>query len=548
MFGIVVGLNELTEEILVSMLSKVTKYFRLAFDLRDFLKEILTLEQCREIVRKRIEEREQNFLDIVEKGIYRNEKSPYLELLELSGCEFGDMQSSVLKYGIEKTLQKLYESGVYLTYEEFKGRKDVIRHGKSFRFQASDFDNPHLSHHFTVQTGGTTGAGANIFKSLEAYAKNAAHRALLFDVYELWDIPFGIWHPILPAITGVGHLLHSTKAGKVPAKWFSQIDREYIKPSFGPKFRTNWLIYTGRFWGTPFPKPEFVDLNNAVVIAEWVAEMVRDFSGCCIAAYPSSAVRVCHAAAEKGLNIEGTKFFMAGEPITSAKVNEIKSTGAEAIPQYAFAEGGTVGYGCANPAYDDEVHLQKDCIAFIQHKRNIPKANLTVDAFLFSSLLSTTPKILLNVEIGDYGVVESRKCSCGFEDIGLNDHIHSIRSFDKINSEGMTLIANQLIRIIEEVLPSKYGGNSTDYQIIEEEDGRGFTRVNINVSPRLGEMNEKDILKTVYDAIGRGNRNSIKSDFYSQADTFQIKRIYPISTEVGKILPLRIAKKRKKNF
>ena len=123
-----------------------------------------------------------------------------------------------------------------------------------------------------------------------------------------------------------------------------------------------------------------------------------------------------------------------------------------------------------------------------------------------------------------------------------------MQKFDKINSEGMTLIANQLIRIIEEVLPSKYGGNSTDYQIIEEEDGRGFTRVNINVSPRLGEMNEKDILKTVYDAIGRGNRNSIKSDFYSQADTFQIKRIYPISTEVGKILPLRIAKKRKKNF
>ena len=148
-FDIVIGRNENGEEILVTMLSKIVNYSRLAFDLRGFLKETLTLEQCREIVRKRIEEREKNLLDIVERGIYRNEKSPYSKLLELAGCEFGDIRSSVLRYGIEETLQRLYESGVYLTYEEFKGRKDVVRAGKSFRFQASDFDNPHLPHHLS---------------------------------------------------------------------------------------------------------------------------------------------------------------------------------------------------------------------------------------------------------------------------------------------------------------------------------------------------------------------------------------------------------------
>ncbi len=543
-FDIVIGRNEHGEEILTPMLSKIANYFRLAFDLRGFLKETLTLEQCREIVRRRIEEREKNFLDIVERGIYRNEKSPYSKLLELAGCEFGDIRSAVLRYGIEETLQRLYESGVYLTYEEFKGRKDVVRAGKSYRFQASDFDNPHLPHHLRAQTGGSTGSGVSIVHGFQYFAQNAAHRALLFDVYRLWETPLGIWYPILPGFAGVSTLLQSTKFGKVPDKWFSQVDREYIRSSFKQKLRTNLLIYTGRIWGTPFPKPEFVDPNNAIVIAEWVAKMIRDFSGCCIATHPSYAVRICHAAAEKGLNIEGASFFVSGEPITPTKLREVQSRGAKIIAQYVFTEGGTVGYGCANPAHCDEIHFQKDCLAFIQHKRKIKETDLTVDAFLFTSLLSAAPRILLNVEIGDYGVVESRQCGCGFDDLGFEEHIHSIRSFARLNSEGLMLTTAGLVHLIEEVLPFKYGGNSTDYQIIEEEDKGGITRLNILVSPEVGEINEKDLLDTVIGEFKKRKRDTVKSDIFSQADTFHIKRIYPISTEMGKILPLRIERKK----
>ena len=94
------------------------------FTLRRFLKETLSLEQCKEIVKKRLEERDENFIEIVKRNIYENEKSPYLKLLNLAGCEFGDFRSCVLREGIEKTLEKLRESGVYLAYDEFKGRVD----------------------------------------------------------------------------------------------------------------------------------------------------------------------------------------------------------------------------------------------------------------------------------------------------------------------------------------------------------------------------------------------------------------------------------------
>ena len=521
-------------------INDLKRYSRLALGFRGFLKETLTLEQCKEIVKKRLEERDKNFLNIVKKGIYRNEGSPYLKLLNLAGCEYGDIESSIAKNGIENTLQGLRESGVYLTYEEFKGRKEVSRGGETFRFKGDEFDNPNLSSFLEVRTGGTTGEGVSTFFNFEFLAQTAVHQALLFDIYKLWEVPLAFWVPILPGSIGVGYLLRSTKVGKPVSRWFSQIDREYIKPLFKYRLRTNSLIYLARLFGAKLPKPEYVDLESSDKIAQWAAQMIKDHSGCCIMTYPSSAVRICLAAKENGLDIEGVVFIVIGEPLTPAKQNEIKSLGAEIIPQYGFTEGGYIGFGCSQPEEIDEIHFFKDSYATIQHKRKIPPTDLTVNAFLFTSLLPQTNKILLNVEVGDYGMVESRKCGCGFEAVGLCDHIHSIRSFDKLTSEGMSVDGVELIKVIEEVFPQKYGGYSTDYQVIEEEDKNGFTRLSIIVSPRVGEINEEDFINTLIGELKARYKNSIIPEIYTQAGIFLVKRIFPIHTEMGKTLPFYI--------
>ncbi|MBW1767158.1 MAG: hypothetical protein JRJ65_08930 [Deltaproteobacteria bacterium] len=522
------------------MLSNLKTYFNLVLGLRNFLKETLTLEQCKEIVKKRMEERDINFLDIVKKGIYENKNSPYLKLLDLAGCEFGDIKSSVSKDGIEQTLQNLRESGVYLTYDEFKGRKDVIRGEKTFKFEASDFNSPYISHLLALRTGGTTGKAEKASVDFEYMFQNAIYRALVYDVYKLWEVPFALWLPILPGSAGISALFRSTKIGNPPLKWFSQIDREYITPSFKHKFRTNGVIYAGRLFGVKLPTPEFVDLNSAVKVAEWAVEMIREFSGCCISTYPSSAVRICHAAKERGWDMDGLKFTVGGEPLTRAKKNEIKSVGADIVPNYGFTEVGAIGLGCADPVEPDEVHFLRDSFAMIQHKRKPLNTGLPVNAFLFTSFAHGVPKILLNVETGDYGVVESRGCGCGFDKLGFSEHIHGIRSFGKFTSEGMNLAGTHLIRIIEEILPIKYGGDSTDYQLIEEEDEQGITRLNIFVSPSVGEINERDLLETVLSELRAENKTIFMPEIFSQAETFRIKRAYPISTERGKILSLHI--------
>lgn len=114
----------------MSLFSQTRMYWRFARDLRKFLKEPVTLEQSRQIIKQRLEDREKNLLTMVKRTIYENEASPYLKLLKLAGCEYGDFEQMVRSDGIEAALRKLSEEGVYISVEEFKGKEDVTRGGR----------------------------------------------------------------------------------------------------------------------------------------------------------------------------------------------------------------------------------------------------------------------------------------------------------------------------------------------------------------------------------------------------------------------------------
>ena len=135
---------------MMSIVADITKYSRLAFDLRDFLHDTITLEQSKEVISNRLYNREKNFLSFVQKGIYQNPQSPYLKLLNIAGCDFGDIEYMVCQDGIESTLHKLLADGVYLSWQEFKGQKEIIRGGRHFQFKEKDFDNPFLPRYYEV--------------------------------------------------------------------------------------------------------------------------------------------------------------------------------------------------------------------------------------------------------------------------------------------------------------------------------------------------------------------------------------------------------------
>ncbi|MFH1681291.1 MAG: hypothetical protein ABIH26_11705, partial [Candidatus Eisenbacteria bacterium] len=149
------------------VLSDLVMYGRFAFGLRGFLRERVSLEEARAVVRRRLEEREANFLRVARRGIFGYPKSPYRPLLETAGCGYGDLVAMVRRDGIESALRALREAGVYFTFEEFKGREPVRRNGRSIPIRPHDFDNPYLRRAYYGETGGTTGAGTRVYIDLD---------------------------------------------------------------------------------------------------------------------------------------------------------------------------------------------------------------------------------------------------------------------------------------------------------------------------------------------------------------------------------------------
>ncbi len=199
-------------------------------------------------------------------------------------------------------------------------------------------------------------------------------------------------------------------------------------------------------------------MHEAHRVARWLADRVAEGTPAEIHTRPSSGVRVCLAARERGYDISGTCFRFNSEPYTAAKAGVIAQAGARAAVQYSLAEIGNIGIACNAPAALDDVHVAIDKLAVVQHDKYLPNAAVSVPALYYTTLLPSSPKLMLNVESDDYGVLERRRCGCLLDDLGFHTHLSEIRSYDKLTSEGMTFLGSELISLVDEVLPSRFGG------------------------------------------------------------------------------------------
>lgn len=521
----------------------IMKYGRFSIGLRKFLREKVTLEEARETIKKRLQEREANFLRIAEKGIFGYSKSPYLPLLKRAGCEFGDLRDTVRRRGLEYALRELREAGVCITFEQFKGREPVECDGKSYLLTSREFDNPFLTRSYYGTTGGSTGKAARVAFDLDAMTAQAAQNLITGEVHGTLGMPRGMWRGVLPNMLGVGGLLGGAKIGNVPLRWFTPLMKEDRRPSLKYSLANEWIVRLGRFYGEPFPMPEPVRLDEAVVIARWVAQTVKERGSCHMSAFASMSLRIAIAAIDNGIDLTGAVLAGGGEPPTEAKVNTIKKSGARQRSGYSFSEVGAVGRACANPIDCNDQHFMRDHLALLQFPRQVPGTDIEVQAFNFTTLLTTAKKILLNVEIDDYGTVETRSCGCLLERYGFTEHIRNIRSFRKLTGEGMSLIGSEMETILFKTLPERFGGSALNYQLVEEEDEVGFTRLSIHVSPSIKIESEAAVIEAVLDGLGK--ESSIADGaraMWKQAKTLQVKRSDPIWTARGKLMPLHLIK------
>ncbi len=149
---------------------------------------------------------------------------------------------------------------------------------------------------------------------------------------------------------------------------------------------------------------------------------------------------------------------------------------------------------------------------------------------------------MLNVEVGDYGVLSERACNCPWHALGYPLHLHTIRSYEKLTSEGMHFMGVELVNLVEEVLPARFGGHPTDYQFVEEEEN-GLTKVSIVVSPRVGAVNESQLVEAVLASLGsRAGGNQMMAQYWQDGKTLRVVRREPYATSASKIQTLHVIK------
>lgn len=510
-------------------LGYLSGYFRYGLGLRQFLKQPLSISGCYAVVRAQMEKREANFRAQLRRAVYPNPRSPYRKLLEHARCELRDIESMLRREGLEQTLRKLSEAGVYITAEEYKGKKPVDRNRLSFKVQPEDFDNPYVVTSFEQSSSGTRSQGIRTQVDFDFLSDEAAVEGVAYDELGLYGVPYAIWN------NNLRRMLRTAKIGAPPEKLYFRLSSNKIR------LVSYWAIIASRLHGSPLPWPEKIRPQEARRVAEWLAKRKSQGSRRVgLWASASSLVRVAMAARESDLDISGSYFVAGGEPLTAARQREIEAAGCAVSNFYGCAETAVVARGCTNST-GDEMHLFKNKLAVIEQSRAVGSTGTTVNAFRFTSLTPAAPKILINLETGDYGKLETKHCGCKFDTLGFTDHLSYIRSFEKLTSEGRAFFAGDLARVIEEVLPAQFGGSPLDYQAVEEEGERGLSRLAILVSPKVGDVHEGAVLQTVLGELkkdGGTNRRTVR--IWEEAGTLQVRREEPKPTKGGKVYPFQV--------
>jgi hypothetical protein len=515
-------------------------FARFPVALRRFLREPLTLPRAQAVVRARMQNRDETFLRVVERSVYGHPGSPYLALLKHARCELGDLRALVKAKGVEGALTDLSAAGVYVGFEEFKGRQPIVRNGLELHVKASDFDNPSARHVFAVYTGGSTGLSTLVGQDLDYIAAGAPMQMLTLDAYGLLDAPTAHWLQILPG-TGLRFLLQRAYFRQYSEHWYSSMG--WTDSKAWPKYdvATLYMISCARALGLHLPFPEIVRLDEAIIVARWIHETMARRGRCFFSSNISHALRVAVAAQEAGLDLSGATFRLGGEPITSTKARMIEKSGARIVPAYGMVEISTIGLGCPNGAHSDDVHLAMDTVALVTQPHPVDGTDVTVPAFRITTLTDSVTKVMLNVQVDDYGVVEERACGCPLEGYGYTVHLHDIRSYSKLLGEGVTLIGNEMVHILEHVLPTRFGGTAMDYQLLEEEDQQSLTRLYLLVSPRVAIREERELVDALIEALRASSPAAgVAGTMWRQAETIRVRRAEPLWTARGKLLPLHI--------
>jgi hypothetical protein len=493
---------------------------------------------ARAVLRARFARREADFLATVDRLVYGSVESPFRRLLTAAGCGRADLEELVTQDGVEGALRVLLRHGVYLSADEFKGRRRMMRDGVSALIEPHRLENVHLAAGLPVRTSGGAGASTPLVIGLDFMRDALVDHRLDLEARGAMGWRHAVWG--MPGGAAIYHVLRHVGAGARLDRLFSQIDAS--AGGLHPRYRWSERLmrWTSVAAGRALPRPEVVPVADPTPIVRWAVTTLRAGATPHLQTFASLAVRFAQAARAEGVELHGMEVTMSGEPVTEARFAEVTRTGAHAMPLYGAMEGGgTLGVGCLAAAAVDEVHLFDDLRVVIQAGPEGAAHGLPPDALLVSSLRPSAPYALLNVSLGDQGVLGRRACGCPLEALGWSTHLHDLRSFEKLTVGGMALADGALGRVLEQELPARFGGGPTDYQLVEDEREDGRARLRLLVHPRIGAVDSRAVVAAFLGAIGRGSgAERMTGLVWGDHGVVVMERRAPLETPGGKILHL----------
>lgn len=522
------------------MFDEARMLLRFAGGLRDFFAQPPSAAEARQLLSASLNCRSDSFLRLLEYAVYPIEDSPYRWLLQRARLNLNDVRRMVASRGLEPALGDLLEAGVYLTLDEFKGRIPIRRGQDTFEMAPAACDNPVLEGHFEASTGGSSGKGRRLVIDLDLLRHESAGHLLFTMAAGLLNAPLALWRTVPPGTAGLKRALAQSRLRLPFDRWFTPLPYHLLRPDSKSWAITTASLAVSRFTPVPVPVPEFVPLDDPGRVANWMAGLRRGGKTAYLDAPVSSAVMAASAALAGRLDISGSFVRTGGEPLTPARSDVLREAGCRVSSHYAISETGPIGLSCCDSVHADDCHLMEDKVALLARGGvHGVRAPSEVEPLFLTTVLGLTPKIMINVETGDTAVREVRPCGCIFGELGFHTHLHTIRSYEKLNTGGMHFLGSALMRVIEEVLPPRFGGSPTDYQFVESDAG-GQALVHLHVHPRLGAIDEALAVDMVLSELSRGGvPDRMMAGQWRQGNILRIKRAAPKPTSTAKILPVR---------
>ncbi len=483
----------------------------------------VALGAARRELARRLRTRGETFLALVRDTVYGRPETPYARLLRHAGCEASDLERLVRRDGVEGALGTLRAAGVYLTSDELRGRRPVRRGGLTLAVEPSQLWNPRVAWDLPIRSGGSRSAGLPFGWNLDFVRDRAVNLSLWAAALGPAPRRHAIWEPL--GSGAIVHLLDLLAEGRGASRWFSPVDPAATDVS--ARYRWSARLARAGSWlgGRVLPAPAPAPLLAPGPVVEWLASVLAAGERPAVHARPSAVLRMCEAAAARGVDLRGTEVAIGGEPITRSRAAALRSAGLRVLPRYAASETGLIGNACLEPRGADDVHVFHDLVAVIPDDC-AANGRHSGRGILVSSLRPAAPLVLLNASMGDVAVLDDTPCGCPVAAEGWPARLRGIERLDDSALDVAAPPFADIARALDETLPGRFGGGPGDYQLVEDALATGATHWRLLVHPAVGPIDPRAVAAAFVAVL----------DGWPGHAPFAVERHVPLVTAVGKVL------------